>query len=118
MLRINREMQRLAAEFRRQPFGRHSAALEQLLSLFRSAPIKDKHCLICIKPHQEWMLARLSGVRGTPPTIEGNRVFRSLAEAEWEVFKLRWKNLSGVALLDEDLDRLEVELRDEDNSRL
>ena len=30
----------------------------------------------------------------------GNRLFTSIAEAEWEVFKLRWEALTGKQLPD------------------
>jgi len=37
------------------------------------------------------------------PTIEDNRVFHSLEEAEWAVFKLRWEAAGGPPLDDEAL---------------
>ncbi len=91
----------LAREFRADPFGAHSPGLIRLLNQFRSGPIEGKHCLVCTQPHAEWRLARLSGVRGAAPAIEHNRVFHSLAEAEWAVFKLRWEAAGGPPLDDE-----------------
>ena len=44
------------------------------------------------------MIGRLSGVRGEPPEIFEDRVFTSLDEVEWEVFRLRWKQLTGADL--------------------
>jgi hypothetical protein len=35
---------------------------------------------------------------GTPVEIEQDRVFTSIEEAEWEVFKRWWKILTGAAL--------------------
>ena len=54
--------------------------------------------LFATKPHREWLLARLTGERAAPIEVfEGCR-FASLAEAEWEVFKLRWAVHGGPAL--------------------
>jgi len=93
----------LAREFRDHPIGQHSAALEQVLNLLRAGPVRDKYCLICIEPHARWMLARLSGVRGMPPVPVENRMFTSLEDAEWQIFRLRWQDATGVELRDEDL---------------
>lgn len=87
-----------AEEFRRQPIGHHSPGLQRILSLFRGAPLRDKHIILCTKPHEQWMLAELAGVRGRPVRLHEDKVFRSLAEAEWEVFKLRWKRHTGKDL--------------------
>ena len=88
-------------EFRARPIGHHSAELTAMLGILRSGNVRGKYCLICTRPHEEWVIARLAGVRGLAPVAEDNRTFRSLEEAEWEVFKLRWAEECGVAL-DED----------------
>jgi len=90
----------LAAEFAACPIGHHSAALARTLSHLRAGQMKGKYCLICIRPHQEWVIGRLSGIRGMPPVVQDNRVFTSLEEAEWEIFKLRW-NEAGFPPIDE-----------------
>jgi hypothetical protein len=88
-------------EFRARPIGHHSAELTALLGILRAGGVKGKYCLVCIRPHAKWMIARLSGRYGIAPTVEDNRVFHSIEEAEWEVFKLRWAQECGAAL-DED----------------
>ena len=91
----------LAREFRAQPFGIHSPELQVLLNRMRSLPVDGKHLLVTTKPGEEWMLAR---IRLDPLRVERlpEHVFTSSEEAEWFVFKLRWKLLSGEALaLDE-----------------
>jgi hypothetical protein len=93
----------LAREFRTDPFGPRSPGLTRLLNQLRTGPMAGRHCLVCTQPHAEWRLARLSGVRGAAPTIEHNRVFHSLAEAEWAVFKLRWEAAGGPPLDDDAL---------------
>jgi len=90
----------LVREFRACPIGHHSPALARILSHLRAGPMQGKYCLICIRPHREWVIARLSGVRGTAPVVQDNRVFSSVEEAEWEVFKLRW-NDAGFPPIDE-----------------
>jgi hypothetical protein len=91
----------LVREFRARPIGHHSAELTAMLAILRSGAVTGKYCLICTRPHEEWVIARMSGVRGVAPVVEDNRVFRSVEEAEWEVFKLRWTEECGVTL-DED----------------
>ncbi len=91
----------LAREFRARPIGHHSAELTALLGILRSGGVKGKYCLISTRPHAEWVIARLSGVRGVAPVVEDNRVFHAIEEAEWEVFKLRWAEECGVTI-DED----------------
>src|SRR5262245_36675518 len=98
MYRLDPGRTDLALEFKERPFGRHSAELQRILNLFRSAPFAGNYCLVCRKPHAEWMLARLGETPRDPVTILGP-VFTSLAEAEWAVFKLRWKQHSGQDLV-------------------
>ena len=86
---------RLAEEFRRDPFGRHSPELQRILHVMRGPPIRGKHVLLCTKPHREWALGRLSGAAEEPIELVPGRVFTSLAEAEWHVFKLHWAALTG-----------------------
>jgi len=56
----------LAKEFRENPVGHHSANLQCILNLFRGEPLEGKYILVCTKPHEEWQLGILSGVRGKP----------------------------------------------------
>ena len=44
------------------------------------------------------MIGRLSGVRGEPPEVFEDRVFTDLDEVEREVFRLRWKQITGEEL--------------------
>jgi hypothetical protein len=96
--RIDPERDRVyAEEFRRTPVGHHSPGLQRVLHVFRGEPLRDKYVLVCTKPHVEWQLARLSGERGKPVKLE-NRFYQSLEEAEWDVFKRRWKDVTGEDL--------------------
>jgi branched-chain amino acid transport system permease protein len=94
---------RLAREFRTTPIGRHSPDLQRLLRFFRGEPVEGKYALLCTVPNREWRLVELSGEVGKPLTVHQGRVYTSLAEAEWDVFKLRWKRYTGQDLvLDEE----------------
>ncbi len=89
----------LAEEFRRQPLGHHSPELQRVLVLFRGEPMEGKYVLVCTEPHRRWVLGQLPGVRGEPVKMYEDVVFETREEAEWEVFKRRWKKHFG-----EDLD--------------
>lgn len=84
----------LAREFRANVRGPHSDELRRVLHRMRSGPLHGKFVLICLEPRRKWLLAQLQGP-GHPVRRHENRVFTSLDEAEWEIFKLRWKDLTG-----------------------
>ena len=87
-----------AAEFMRNPVGHHSPGLQRVLHVFRGEPLKDKYVLVTVKPHKEWQLARLSGERGKPLT-RLDTFYACLKEAERDVFRLRWKDVTGQELV-------------------
>jgi hypothetical protein len=87
----------LIEEFKLNPIRHHSADLQRLLNRLRGAPMADKHCLIVVDPNREWQLARTTGIRGKPVKLLKQR-FTNLVDAEWHVFKLRWKDLTGETL--------------------
>ena len=90
--------QALIEEFRRQPIGRHSPDLRVLLNCLRMGQKGDPYILICTRPQAEWKLARKSTVRGAPVQLIPGFVFSSPEEAEWEVFKLLWRECTGETL--------------------
>ena len=98
MYKITPEDRQWVDEFRRQPLGPHSPGLLRVLNAMRGAPQRGKYVLICTRPHREWVLGRLSGERGTPVETIPGQVFTSLSEAEWTVFRLRWRELTGSDL--------------------
>ena len=87
----------LAREFKARPFGAHSGDLQHLLNVMRGLPIRNKHVLVMTEPHSQWTLAEMSG-EPPRPRLLSNHVFHSLEEAEWHVFKLRWRELIGEPL--------------------
>ena len=86
-----------AAEFMRIPVGHHSPGLQRVLNVFRGEPLRGKYVLITTRPHKEWQLARLSGERGKPPQLE-TKFYHDLEEAERDVFRRRWKDVTGEDL--------------------
>src|SRR5215475_10624232 len=84
-----------AEEFRQRPIGHHSPGLQRVLSLFRGAEPTDRYVIFCTTPYSEWILAQVAGVQGAPIRFLRDKVFHSLEEAEWEVFKLRWQRHTG-----------------------
>ncbi|MEQ8655102.1 MAG: hypothetical protein RIC87_21750 [Kiloniellales bacterium] len=100
MYKINPEDKHLVEEFKANPIGLHSADLQKLLNVFRGAAMENKYALLCTKPHEEWVLAQLPGARGGKLHVHHNRKFHSIEEAEWEIFKMRWKHYTGETLED------------------
>ena len=93
------ENNELIEEFRNNPIGHHSPELQQLLNKLRGAPMKDKYCLVVTQPNREWQLAKTTGEAGKPVKLLSQK-FSSLEEAEWYVFKKRWKAMTGETLRD------------------
>lgn len=94
---IQLEDRMLVDEFRQNPYGRHSPGLLRILNRMRCVPLDGKYVLVCTKPFREWKLA-VHGNRQRPIEILHDHVFTSREEAEWAVFKLRWKALTGEEL--------------------
>lgn len=99
MYKLTPEDRQYVEEFRKTPVGRHSPGLQRILNLFRGEAMAGKYVLVCTKPHREWMLGQFTGVRGEKIRMT-NQVFTSLDEAEWYVFKQRWKRHTGEDLPD------------------
>jgi len=88
----------LVEEFRASPLGVHSPELRELLARMRWGRPEGRLVLIVLEPGKAWRLSRIPMRRGNPMPFVDDRVFTSLAEAEWHVFKLRWQEMTGAAL--------------------
>jgi hypothetical protein len=84
----------LAREFKANIYGRHSGDLQRILNLFRSEAQDGQFVLIREGRHGPWALAQYDPRPGQLPRRLGP-VFAGWHEAEWAVFKLRWKKHTG-----------------------
>lgn len=88
----------LVQEFRRRPRGPHGPELQKLVARLRWGPIAGRYVLLTLETGRRWMLARQRAERGEPLELLEDRVFTSLADAEWEVFRRRWEAATGRRL--------------------
>lgn len=88
----------LADEFRRNPFGPHSAELQKVLQILRWGPTAGKEILVCTVPYREWVIALIPERRGDKVTLEDEHPFHSVAEGLFAVFARRWQRHTGSAL--------------------
>ena len=94
MDKLCQDVARLAQEFRAQPHGRHSAELQRVLNRMRSEPFNGRHVLVQDRKDLPYRLARLGPTPADPISYTGD-TFVTLQEAEWAVFRLRWRALFG-----------------------
>lgn len=99
MYKLDPAKRHLIDELRARPRGPHSPELMQLVNRLRIGPVKDRYVLVRTRPHREWVLAQLPGERGGTMKIDWEHRFTDLDAAEWFVFALRWKDLTGEQLL-------------------
>ena len=67
--------------------------LDKVLTRMRMQPtgaFGGKLVIVCTKLEQEWRIARLSGVRGLPPTFVDDRVFTDEQEAQAVILEMRF----------------------------
>ena len=82
-------------EFRQRPMGPHSPGLLRVLNRMRGGPMAGRYILVCTRPFAEWRLALHPGDRAKPIQMIDGYVFTSREEAEWAVFRMRWRALTG-----------------------
>lgn len=95
MYEIDPSRQDLVDEYRNNPGGPHSKELTLVINRLRMMPLHQRHILICTKRGREWMLARLPAERGAPVELFEDQVFKDHDQAVWEVFRRRWKTVTG-----------------------
>ncbi|MBM3225960.1 MAG: hypothetical protein FJZ47_19490, partial [Candidatus Tectomicrobia bacterium] len=107
MQRIDPSRLDLAREWKQRPTGPHSADLQQLLKLLRWEPLVGR--LVAVQPRHNglWYLARTTGPKGHPLEIFYGHGYPTLAEAHWALFRKRWEQHTGQALILEHEDRLD-----------
>ena len=77
----------------------HSPSLQRILNLLRTGPIKDKEVLFKDADKKIWYLAALPASRGQKLKINYKISFKNILDAEWYVFKKRWKKHTGKTLI-------------------
>lgn len=97
MFKIDPSRLDIAREFKAKPFGEHSAELQYTLNYMRSRPVPEFECLVMTEPGKRWVLAYMPTGTGAMPRLT-NQTFDRLEDAEWHVFKLRWKDITGQDL--------------------
>ncbi len=88
----------LAEEFRNNPGGPHSAELTLVVNRLRVMPMADRHILVCTERGRQWTLARMPSERGARLELFEDQVFDDYGEGVWEVFKRRWRTVTGTDL--------------------
>ena len=87
----------LAREFRDDIRGPHGEELRYILHRMRATPVKGKFVLVIVEPYRKWQIGQIRE-RGKPIQIVDEQIYEDLDQAEWEVFKLRWCELTGQTL--------------------
>ena len=90
----------LPREFRDNVRGPHSVELKRVLHRMRSGAVENKWVLYVLEPGKRWMLAQLPPERDAQLVLHEDHVFESRDEAEWEVFKRRWHDITGEVVQD------------------
>jgi hypothetical protein len=96
MFKIDPSRLDIAREFKAKPFGEHSPELQYALNQMRMRAVQEFEVLIMTEPGKRWVLAYMPMGGGTPRMT--NQTFDRLEDAEWHVFKLRWKDMTGQDL--------------------
>ncbi|MDH3670421.1 MAG: hypothetical protein OES46_04580 [Gammaproteobacteria bacterium] len=90
-----------AAEFKRNLDAGcfyHSPGLQRVLNVMRGGRKAGKYVLVIREPFKRWGLARMSEERAGPVEILHEYEFTDLRQAEWTVFRLRWREQTGKEL--------------------
>ena len=90
-----------AYEFRENLYNKnyyHSPSLQRILNLLRAGPIKNKEALYKDSKKKIWYLVTLPAYRGQKFKINYKISFSNTIDAEWYVFKKRWKKHTGKTL--------------------
>jgi hypothetical protein len=82
-------------EFRGNPVGNHSPGLMRVLNTLRYDPSGRQIVLVCRKPFAEWQIAEMPADRREPLVFEDSPIFTNRDEAEWEIFRRRWRAATG-----------------------
>ena len=107
MHRVDPSRLDLAREFKSNPTGPHSPELQKLLKLLRWEPLAGRFVVVQPRRDGPWYLARTTGPKGHPLEIFYAHGYMTLAEAHWALFRKRWEQHTGQALVLDHDDRID-----------
>ncbi len=87
-----------AREFLDSPFGYNSPGLQRVLNRMRGADWDVKYVLIVKERYALWQLGMMPAGRGSKITEVDGIFYTDLETAEKDIFKRRWKDLTGQDL--------------------
>lgn len=82
-------------EFRAAPIAPHSPGLQRVLNIMRLWRGGDQFILIAREEFADYVIGRMPPDRAQPIVIETDLSFSSREEAEWELFRRRWRQHTG-----------------------
>ncbi|WP_371038656.1 hypothetical protein [Rhodosalinus sp. FB01] len=88
----------LLREYRTVPRKQWSIELRRLLNRLMIVPNEERVVIVALTRRGPWQLCRRDGVRGRPFLPVDDRVFDSLADAQWEALKHRWLVVTGKSV--------------------
>jgi len=88
------------------PTGPHSPDLQKVLKLLRWGTLSDRFLVVRPRHEGPWFLARTTGPKGHPIEIFRSHGFATQAEAHWALFRQRWQQQTGQALVLDEEDRI------------
>lgn len=107
MYRVDPSRLDLAREFKRNPTGPHSPELQTLLKRIRWEPLDGRFVVVRPRHDGPWYLARTTGPKGHAIEIFSAHGYDTQAEAHWALFRKRWEQQTGEALILDDDDRID-----------
>ena len=87
-----------AREFLSSPIGYHSPGLQRVLNRMRGADWTYKYVLVVKDRHRCWLLGKMPNKRASRIEIIEGVSYSNLLEAERDIFRRRWKDLTGYDL--------------------
>ncbi|MCY0097035.1 hypothetical protein [Hoeflea ulvae] len=87
-----------AREFMAAPIGYHSPGLQRVLNRMRGPHGSFKYVLVVKERYGLWQLGRLPARRGAKIELVAGITYTDLIDAERDIFKRRWRDLTGQNL--------------------
>ena len=88
----------LAHEFKQNPIGPHSPDLQQLLKLMRWDHATERYTAVQLERGGKWRLMRATGPKASPLKVY-KRLYDSVEQAQWAIFRARWTEHTGQSLI-------------------